>query len=141
MKRTAIVIVATIALTSLLLPHSEAQKKGKTRAMTTAQLMDGLVKPQFGALKAVLEKETKEDADWKAAATHAALLNETSYTMMSDDRCPDKTWEQACKEMKTASESVLKHIEAKDAKAALEAFAGIQGSCKTCHTEHKYKKP
>jgi hypothetical protein len=140
MKRFSIALVLGLALASFLLPSTDAQKKGKTRPMTTSQLMAGLVKPQFVALKTALEKGPKEDADWKAVAMHAALLNESSYVMVADGRCPDAAWEKACKEMKSGSEAVLKHIQAKDAAAALEAFPGIQASCKTCHTEHKYKK-
>jgi hypothetical protein len=140
MKRFSLPLILSIALLSFLLPSSNAQKKGKTRPITTPQLMAGLVKPQFVALKTALEKGPIEDADWKAVAMHAALLNESSYIMMADSRCPDKPWESGCKQMKSGSEVVLKHIAAKDAAAALEAFAGIQAACKTCHTEHKYKK-
>ena len=140
MKRVSVALVLSIALTSFLLPSSDAQKKGKTRPLTTAQLMSGLVKPQFVALKTALEKGPKDEDSWKAVAVHAALLNESSYIMMADGRCPDDIWEKGCKEMKSGSDAVIKHINAKDAKAALEAFAGIQASCKTCHTEHKYKK-
>ena len=34
----------------------EAQKKGESRPLTTSQLMAGLVKPQFVALKTELEE-------------------------------------------------------------------------------------
>ena len=128
-----------VAVLSVAIPGS-AQKKGKTRPLTTSQLMAGLVKPQFVSLNKALEAGPKDEEAWKAVATSAALLNESAYTLMADGRCPDKIWEEGVKVLTRASNDVLKHIAAQDAASALEAFAGIQQSCKVCHTEHKYKK-
>jgi hypothetical protein len=128
-----------IAVLSVALPGS-AQKKGKSRPLTTSQLMAGLVEPQFVSLKETLEAGPKDDETWNAVAASAALLNESAYIILADGRCPDKIWEQGTKVLVDASNEVLKKIAARDAKGALEAHAGIQQACKVCHTEHKYMK-
>ncbi|MBC8350504.1 MAG: hypothetical protein H8E66_00860 [Planctomycetes bacterium] len=117
-----------------------AQAKGKTRPLTTSQMMAGLVKPKYVELKDGLAKETLGDDDWKALATHAALLNESSHMLMADDRCPDKTWEDASMILRNASDDALAALSKKNADGAAKAFENISLSCKTCHAEFKYKK-
>lgn len=119
-----------------------AQKKGKTRPLTTAQMMSGLVKPQLVSLQGhVADEKTPEGEDgWKALTTSIALLNESSYMMMEDDRCPDKKWADACDILRKGTESALQKAAQKDAAGVRESIAGITASCKACHSEYKYKK-
>ena len=119
-----------------------AQKKGKTRPLTTAQMMSGLVKPQLVSLQGhVADEKTPEGEDgWKALTTSIALLNESSYMMMEDDRCPDKKWADACDILRKGTESALQKAAKKDAAGVRESIAGITASCKACHSEYKYKK-
>lgn len=119
-----------------------AQKKGKSRPLTTAQLMSGLVKPQLVAIQGhVADEKAPEGEDgWKSLTTSIALLNESSYTMMEDDRCPDKTWADACEILRKATASGLKAAAKKDAAGVRESISGITASCKACHIEFKYKK-
>ena len=146
MKKSFAFAAGLIALAGLAVTLSSsqvtAQKKGKSRPLTTAQLMSGLVKPQLISIKGHVDDEkTPEGEDgWKSLTTSIALLNEASYTMMEDDRCPDKTWADACQILRKATESGLKSAAKKDAAGVRESIAGITSSCKTCHTEHKYKK-
>lgn len=120
----------------------EAQKKGKTRPLTTAQLMSGLVKPQLVAVQGhVADEKTPEGEDgWKSLTTSIALLNESSYTMMEDGRCPDKSWADACEILRKATEQGLEAAAKKDAAGVRASIEGITASCKACHTEFKYKK-
>jgi len=136
-----IIAVSGLAFTMLSSPVT-AQKKGQSRPMTTAQLMSGLVKPQLVAVQGhVADEKAPEGEDgWKALTTSIALLNESSYTMMDDDRCPDKIWADACQVLRKATESGLKSAAKQDAAGVREALAGIGASCKACHAEHKYKK-
>ena len=63
-------------------------KKGKSRPMTTKQLMGGLVGPSTSALGKDLQGVgPADDKAWEAAATKAALLNESAHLMMDDGRC------------------------------------------------------
>lgn len=141
MKMRVIVCgLLAVAVISAALPGS-AQKKGKSRPLTTSQLMAGLVKPQFVSLKEALEAGPKDDEAWKALATSAALLNESAYVMMADDRCPDASWKEGACILQEASRDVLQQIEARNAEAALKAVGGVLQSCKTCHAKHKYGKP
>ena len=75
---------------------------------------------------------------WEELAMHAAILNESSYYLMEDGRCPDKVWADAVKtQLAVGSEGVVKAAEAKDVEAAREAFKVLTASCKSCHKAHK----
>ncbi len=146
MKKSFAFAAGIIALSgfafTLLSSQVTAQKKGKSRPMTTAQLMSGLVKPQLVAIQGhVADEKAPEGEDgWKSLTTSLALLNESSYTMMEDDRCPDKIWADACDTLRKATEAGLKSAAKNDAAGVRESIAGIGASCKACHAEHKYKK-
>lgn len=112
-------------------------KKGKSRAISTKQLMGGLVKPQCAGLGDALKTAPADDKAWAALATQAALLNECSYLLMDDGRCPDAVWAGACKSLREATAEVLARIEAKDHAAAQTAFQGVTKTCAECHKAHK----
>ncbi len=116
---------------------AEAQKKGKTRAATTKQLMKGLVGANCGALKKALDaKET----NWDEVALRAALLNESGHVLMADGRCPSGTWAKASKHLQAASAEVIAKAKAEDLEGAKAAFKSLtSGSCAVCHKEHKGK--
>lgn len=140
-QRFLIAGLALAVLTASLVIPGNAQKKGKTRPLTTSQLMAGLVKPQLVVLQEGLKEAPKDDDAWKKLATAAALLNESGHIMMADGRSPDgDVWKQACKIMDEGTQKTLKLIAKKDAEGALASIGGITASCKHCHTEYKYKK-
>jgi hypothetical protein len=127
-------LVATAVVTAQV-------KKGKTRAMKTAQLMKAVVKPNCGAIKKGLETAPANDEAWDDLAAAAAVLNEASYILMDDGRCPDGVWaDAATKTLRDGSADLLKAIEAKDHGSAKAAFGSMMGSCKSCHEKHKEKK-
>ena len=116
-------------------------KKGKTRPLTTGQLMKGIVKPHCEALKKSLETAPASDEAWEELSLRLALLNESSYTLMDDGRCPDAVWADATtKQLRQGSADALKAIEAKNYDATKAAFATVMQSCKACHEKHKPKK-
>ena len=129
-----------LALVAASFAPAVAQKKGKTRPLTTKQMMAGLVKPQLVALQKAAKAGPESDEDWAAIATAAALLNESGHLMMADDRCPDAIWKQGCEELKSATKTILEDVRKKDADLLAEHASLVTKSCKTCHTEHKYKK-
>lgn len=145
MKRSLAFAAGLIALGGLAFAltssHVTAQKKGKTRPLTTAQMMSGLVKPQLVALKGLVEEGKKVDGEegWKAVSTSIALLNESGHMMMEDGRCPDKIWADACKVLREATEEGLKKAAQKDVDGVRASLEGVLASCKGCHAEHKYK--
>ena len=115
-----------------------AVKQGKTRILKTSQLMGGVVKPHCTAIKDALKEAPADDDAWADLAMHAAILNEVSFTLMADGRCPDKVWADAVKtQLAVGSEAVAKAAEAKDVEAARAAFKTLTASCKACHKEHK----
>ena len=115
-----------------------AVTKGKERPLLTKQLMKGLVAAQCGALKKGLDAKPADDKAWDAVALSAALLNEASYALMADGRCPDGTWATAASQtLRQGSADVLAATEAKDLDAANAAFGNMTQACAACHKAHK----
>ena len=116
-------------------------KQGKSRPLKTSQLMAGLVKPNCDALKKGLIDQTPSGDVWEELSANAALINEASYILMDDGRCPDGVWADATtKKLREGSSALLKALEAKDHAAAKAAFGTLTQSCKGCHETHKPKK-
>ena len=112
-------------------------KQGKTRLLKTKQLMQGLHKLHCGALGKGLEKEPADKKAWEGLAVNAAMLNEASYILMADGRCPDAEWAKAAKALGESSAEVLEKIDAEDYPGAKEAFGVLTKSCGACHKVHK----
>src|SRR5262245_16371580 len=143
-KQHAVRFTVFVVLCVLLLAFGLAQaqiKKGKSRPMKTAQCMKGVMKPNCDALKKGLEAGPATDEAWEALALYAALINETSYLLMEDGRCPDGVWaEAASKTLRQGSADVLTAVDGKDLAAAKTAFGNMTKSCKACHEVHREKK-
>lgn len=139
MYRRIAITVSVCALTLVAGIAVNAQvKKGKTRLATTEHLMEGIVKPHCDALKKGLEAAPADDKAWHKLAVSAALLNEASYTLMDDGRCPDGVWaDAASKALRQGSADLLKALDGKDHAAAKAAFGAMTKSCKACHEKHK----
>lgn len=130
---------ALVALVALVVSQTaEGQKtKGKTRPVATKQLMAGISFPNCSSLGKLFKEGPADDKGWAKAAQNAALLNELSYILMDDGRCPDKVWAGAAKTLRECSGKVLEACEAKDLAAAQGAFKKLLGACATCHKAHK----
>ena len=135
-----LVILAGLLLLVSFDSSSAQVKKGASRPMLTTHLMKGLVKPHCGSLKKGLDSGPSTAEEWEELAVHAALLNESSFILMADKRCPDRVWaEAATKALRKGSADCLKAIEAKDLEAAKSAFGAMTKSCGACHKAHKKK--
>jgi cytochrome c556 len=109
-------------------------KQGKARPAKTGALMKGIVKPHCTDLKKALDSTPATDEAWDAITTHAAILNEISYSLMEDGRCPDGVWaDSTTKQLRAGSADLLKAAEAKDLAAAKKAFGSIGASCNKPH--------
>ncbi len=138
MKRLIMSVAPALAVILLLTMGVTAQvKSGKTRPLTTKQLMVGLVRPNCAGLGDALKDKPSDDKAWEALATKAALLNEASYILMADGRCPDGDWKGACDTLRECSGVILKKIEAKDHDGANGAFKAMTKACAACHSKHK----
>jgi cytochrome c556 len=138
-----LIAMISIAAVSLLAAGivSAQVKKGKSRAVKTAQLMKGIMKPHCTDLKKGLDTVPANDEAWEALAVNAAVINELSYILMDDGRCPDATWaEAATKTLRQGSADVLKAVEAKDLAGAKSAFGSMTKACKACHDAHRKDK-
>ena len=133
MKRL-ICVAMIVGIVSVLSAGASAQvKKGKTRVLTTKQMMSGLIKPNCAGIGEGLKAAPVDEKAWEDLATKAALLNESSFILMDDGRCPDGDWANASKSLRDGSAAVLTKIEAKDYAGAQEAFKAVTGSCAACH--------
>lgn len=138
MRRSAL-SVGVLAVTALVLSQTaEGQKtKGKTRPAATKHFMAGISGPNCGSLAKLFKDGPADDKAWATAVRNAALLNELSYILMEDGRCPDKVWKGAAETLRGCSAKVLEAAEAKDLDAARAAFKKMLGACATCHGAHK----
>jgi hypothetical protein len=117
---------------------AEAQKtKGKTRSAETKFLMRGVNQPHCAALGKLLKDGPADDKAWETALCHASILNEMSYVLMDDGRCPDKVWAGAAKTLRECSAKVIDATKAKNVDDARTAFKALTSACATCHKEHK----
>ena len=133
-------VAVTLACLSLFFAPASAQiKKGKDRPALTKQLMKGILQPNCAALGKTLKAGgPTDDKGWALAAQQAACMNEMSYLLMSDGRCPDKVWaDAATKALRGGTVDILAAIEKKDATAALTAFNASLKACGACHSKHK----
>jgi len=134
-------IVALCISAGLLLAGGSvsAQKtKGKTRQAVTKYLMAGISKPHCSALGGQFKDSgPADDKAWDAAACHAACLNELSYALMEDGRCPDSFWAEGAKQLREGSALVLSAAKQKNLSAAKSAFKSLAEGCATCHKAHR----
>ncbi|MGE0758173.1 MAG: hypothetical protein AB7F89_17080 [Pirellulaceae bacterium] len=137
MKKLLIVGMAMLALAVITLDVTAQIKKGKTRAALTKQIMSGLVQPHCAALGKATKEAPADDKAWETLAANAALLNEASYLLMDDGRCPDGAWAAAAKQLREGSAAVLAKVEAKDAQGLAAEFKNLTQSCGGCHKAHK----
>lgn len=142
MKTAGIVRLGVVALAvagiGLLAGTSFAQKtKGKTREVTTKQLMKGFVSVNCGDLdKALKEKEI----NWDDVTLKAALLNEAGFVLMDDGRCPDKDWAAGAKAVRESTKKLLESAAKKDLENVQASFKTLTSEgCATCHKAHRPK--
>ena len=137
-----VAVVVVLGLGIGLSQQASGQKtKGKTRLAPTISLMQGIMNPNCTALEALLKGEGPKDLrSWGKVQLHAAVLNEMSYVVMEDGRCPDKVWKGAAETLRKCSAKVLEAGEAKDAKAAQAAFKNLTNACNTCHKAHRVEE-
>jgi hypothetical protein len=133
-----ILCVSAVALALIATGISHAQvKQGKTRPARTSALMKGAIKPNCEVLKKAVDTAPADDKAWKTLSYSAAVVNEMSYALMEDGRCPDSKWADANKSLQDGSAAMLAAITAKDHAAFKSAFGKTMQSCKACHDAHK----
>ena len=99
-RTVAVVVVVGLGI-GLSQKASGQKTKGKTRLAPTISLMQGIMNPNCTALAALLKGEGPKDLrSWGKVQLHAAVLNEMSYVVMEDGRCPDKVWKGAAETLR-----------------------------------------
>lgn len=137
MKRSMLVTALAVGAVMVAAVADAQVKKGKIRPATTKQLMNGIVQPNCAAIGAAVQQAPADDKAWENVATSAALLNELSYTLVEDGRCPDADWANAVTTLRTASDTVLAKALAKDHAGLAAEFPKLTESCGACHKVHK----
>jgi cytochrome c556 len=138
LRRLVVVAIGIGVGFGLMAGTATAQKKGKSRAAATKYLMRGIQQSHCKALGDLLKDAgPADDKAWDTAACHASCLNEMSYLLMDDGRCPDGVWKGAAEGLREGSAAVLAAVEKKDLEATRAAFKSVTGSCGACHKAHK----
>ena len=115
--------------------------KGKTRPAATRFLMKGITQPNCKGIGELLkESGPADDKGWETLACHASCLNELSFSLMQDGRCPDAVWAGAAKSLGEGSGAVIAAADKKDVDGAKAAFKTVTDACKSCHDAHKKPK-
>jgi cytochrome c556 len=136
---TVVVGVLGLVWLSVVPDDAQAQKtQGKSRPAATKYLMRGIMGTNCGSLGKLLKEAPADDEAWDAAACHAACLNEMSFLLMDDGRCPDGVWAEAAGQtLRAGTEAMMAAIESKDIDATKIAFKTVTSSCAACHKAHK----
>lgn len=139
-RKFGMALVLALGVICLWLGHEvEAQKtKGKTRLAETRDLMKGLCQPHCSGLADLLKDPGPADAKaWRRVIQHASLLNEASYLLMDDGRCPDQEWASAVTVLRESSARVVDAANGKNGADARIAFSSLTTACARCHRAHK----
>ncbi len=132
---------ATVTVVGVMVDGMAGVEKGESRPLNTATWMRNVMKPNCGALKKEIKAGPKTEDDWASLIEHAEIINETSYVLMEDERCPDKVWaDAASKTLRNGSFAVIAAAKAKNAQAAEKAFKKMTQACTSCHKAHKKKQ-
>jgi cytochrome c556 len=100
--------------------------------------MRGISKPHCQGLETLLKDAgPADDKAWETAQCHASCVNEVSFLLMDDGRCPDKTWADAAKSLRAGAQSTLEAAEKKDLEGARKGFQMVKDACAACHKAHK----
>ncbi len=121
----------------LVVPQAQGQapKKKPPRVASVHVIMECIVGPNCKALANGLKKG---DADaLPKLANHAALLNEASFILVQNGRCPDRTWAQAAARLRRCSAVVYEKLKDKDLQGAQSAFKAMTQACANCHKAHR----
>ena len=139
-QKVSRIVVIILVLVAMGTAVAHKAHKGKSQPMETKYWMQGVMKPSSGALKKGLASAPGDEEAWEVLAMHAAVMNESSYVLMADGRCPDDVWSKASTEtLRNGSASLISAIQARNYKVAKSAFQAMAGSCKGCHEVHKPK--
>jgi hypothetical protein len=134
------VLVLGIGLVAVSMSNRSLEAEPKqepARVLTVKQMMSGLVKPHKAALETALKAPPAGDEAWQALILNAALLNESGYLLMEDDRCPDKVWADASQALREESVTLLAALKSHDYDGSTAAFKNLTMACASCHKAHK----
>ena len=137
MKRLGTLGVVVIVVSVVAVAATAQIHKGKSRLAITKQIMSGLVHPNHAAIDRLAKEPPADAKAWEALGTNAALLNEASYILMDDGRCPDAEWEKATQKLRTGSAAVLAKIQARDTAGVAIEFKAMTQACVACHAAHR----
>jgi cytochrome c556 len=134
MRWLSVVVLAGLAL---------AQSPQYQGVATSRQIMAGMQKPAMDALVAMNKAGgPKDDKEWAAAQTGAAVLAETAQLLLMGDRPKDQdVWVKSCQRLQAAASDSLKAAAARDLKAWQASLNSMGGACRSCHKVHRKQQP
>lgn len=119
-------------------PETEPRREAIHRAAAVKHIMKGIMFPNCAGLEKALKADPADNKAWAQAEAQAACLNEASYLLMADGRCPDGTWAKAATQtLRSGSAEMLAAIRKKDLETARAALKRTTQACVACHVAHK----
>lgn len=117
---------------------AEAPAPRPGRVATVGHIMRGINQAHSTAVgRAIRDAGPSDEKAWADLVFHASMLNEAGHLLMEGDRCPDKTWADACAQLREGSQGVAEAGRAKNLEQARAAFQTVTGACNACHKAHK----
>lgn len=114
--------------------------KGKSRPAPTKYLMRGISQAHCKGIAELLKDSGPgDDNAWETLSCHASCINELSFALVQDGRCPDGTWAGAAKSLGEGSAAVITAADNNDLDATKSAFKTVTDSCRACHDAHRNK--
>jgi carboxymethylenebutenolidase len=128
-------------LKALLAARSAGSRPLPQQVATITDLMRSVNAPTGlrGELARSLGDEPKDDNEWKAVRSRAALLAETGNLLL--DRTPPRgeptVWQRSVAAYGLAAKSLVTAADRQDYAAALTALKQLTTSCGACHLKHR----
>jgi cytochrome c556 len=110
---------------------------------TNKQIMAAVQKPSMDALSKMLKDGgPKDDAEWAAAETNAAILGESTQLLRMAGRSKDdENWNaKGAERVIAGSQASVAAAKAKDLEALKKGVGQMGSGCRGCHDVHKKKK-
>lgn len=136
MKKLALIIVLTLALTGLVqADHSYKE------AASVHDFMEVVVGPTMKNLSEMVKAGgPATDDDWKHSGARISVLGEAGHLMLMGARVKDDPWAPAANKLIEGSQAGVMAAKAKDGEAFKAAMGTVGAGCRSCHKVYKKKK-
>ncbi|MDA1314275.1 MAG: cytochrome c [Acidobacteria bacterium] len=136
MKKSALLIVLTLALAGLVFADHEYAEVGSVH-----DIMEVVQGPSMKYVSEMMKAGgPQNDDDWKHAKARASVLAEASQLLLMGARVKDEPWTSSAMQTIAGAKEAVAAADAKDVEALRAAMGTLGGGCRSCHKVYKPKK-